>query len=297
MIFVDLKKNLRETPSNVCVEQFPLIIFYLMSMMSIRRLAIITIFSTSKQNFRSFSYLRMSCGSILCEQSYSRLVYQHSRNYRKSRDNLYDVLGVSSTATSHELKVAYFREAKKNHPDLNPNDKNATAKFQKLSAAYEILSDPKKRAAYDASGSADSAYSNQTYDSASEHHATDTFNQVWSDLDIISEVVDSYVQDMKEEIDYVWQSMKSGDYEPFWNLSKANSTLIFGIITPIVLVVRFPAAIAFVLRMIWLAVPAILVPLMQSGQVPSIAAWMWKNVVNAAKARKQSREVMKKTKR
>ena len=45
--------------------------------------------------------------------------------------------------------MAYYKEAKKCHPDLNPNDAKAKEKFQELSRAYEILSDEKKKRAYD----------------------------------------------------------------------------------------------------------------------------------------------------
>ncbi|XP_008475495.1 dnaJ homolog shv isoform X2 [Diaphorina citri] len=69
----------------------------------------------------------------------------------KERD-LYEVLGVPRNADSNKIKSAYRALAKKMHPDKNPNDDQAQAKFQELGAAYEILSDEKKRQRYDQCG-------------------------------------------------------------------------------------------------------------------------------------------------
>lgn len=71
----------------------------------------------------------------------------------------YKTLGVSRTASGKEIKAAYRRLARKYHPDMNPGDKQAEARFKELNEANEVLSDPGKRARYDALGANWAAYS------------------------------------------------------------------------------------------------------------------------------------------
>lgn len=65
-------------------------------------------------------------------------------------NNPYDVLGVESNASLDQIKKAYRRLARKLHPDLNPGDKAAEEKFKDVNSAYHLLSDPEKRARFDA---------------------------------------------------------------------------------------------------------------------------------------------------
>lgn len=64
----------------------------------------------------------------------------------------YKILGISKNATDEEIKKAYRKLARKLHPDINPNDKEAHAKFQQLNEANAVLSDPEKRKKYDKYG-------------------------------------------------------------------------------------------------------------------------------------------------
>lgn len=66
-----------------------------------------------------------------------------------SKRDYYEVLGISRNATQDEIKKAYRQMARKYHPDVNREDKNAAEKFKEINDAYEVLSDPQKREIYD----------------------------------------------------------------------------------------------------------------------------------------------------
>lgn len=66
--------------------------------------------------------------------------------------DLYEVLGVAHDASADEIKKAYRELARRNHPDANPDDPKAEERFKEISAAYDTLSDPDKRKAYDQFG-------------------------------------------------------------------------------------------------------------------------------------------------
>jgi len=70
----------------------------------------------------------------------------------------YSTLGVAKGANAKDLKQAYRKLARKYHPDVNPGDKSAEAKFKEINEAYEVLGDPEKRKKYDELGANWRAY-------------------------------------------------------------------------------------------------------------------------------------------
>ena len=71
-----------------------------------------------------------------------------------SRPDYYKTLGVDKKATPEEIKKSYRKLARKYHPDTNPGDKDAEAKFTEISQAHDVLGDPEKRKQYDSGSGA-----------------------------------------------------------------------------------------------------------------------------------------------
>src|SRR5580704_7806302 len=70
------------------------------------------------------------------------------------KTDYYEILSIERTASDGEIKTAYRKLAMQFHPDRNPNNPEAEEKFKECSEAYQVLSDPEKRAAYDRYGHA-----------------------------------------------------------------------------------------------------------------------------------------------
>src|SRR6202790_5880716 len=69
-----------------------------------------------------------------------------------TKQDYYELLGVSRKANAKEIRTAFRKLARKYHPDLNPGDKSSEEKFKQLQEAYDVLSDTKKRQMYDQHG-------------------------------------------------------------------------------------------------------------------------------------------------
>lgn len=101
-----------------------------------------------------------------------------------AKRDYYDVLGVHRNASETEIKKAYRKLALQYHPDRNPEDRSAEARFKEVAEAYEVLSDPSKRTRYDQFGHAGDrgfgTYSTGDFDFRS--HVDDLFGEIFGDI-------------------------------------------------------------------------------------------------------------------
>ncbi len=91
------------------------------------------------------------------------------------KQDFYKVLGIGKDASAGEIKKAYRKQAIKYHPDKNPGDQEAEANFKKAAEAYEVLSDPQKKAQYDQYGHA--AFENGGFGGGGSMNMDDIFSQ------------------------------------------------------------------------------------------------------------------------
>ena len=178
----------------------------------------------------------------------------------------YKALNVSKSATEKEIKIAYFRTAKKYHPDTmrgasKAEQDAAKIKWQEAANAYEILSDTKKRAAYDANrdssnfggfGGSYAQYRGQQQQQQQQQQANaqQTWSTVTSDADILEEALNEYIEEVQENIAAAAAGAAKGDLEPTWNFLNRHKGLVATVVLPTFLIFRFPAPVIAALRFI-----------------------------------------------
>lgn len=211
-----------------------------------------------------------------------------ARYTKSSKRTPYELLGVQRNATTKEIKIAYFREAKKYHPDLNPNDPNAKKRFQEIAEAYEILSDDTRRRMYDATGyagSGSSAHNNSQQGAA--QHAEEIFNAVQQDFDVVKEALQSYGEEIKDEINYAMDCVKSGDWQGLFDVAKDHKGIIFGVVVPTLVFLRYPPLVFTALRLLYGGAQAALAGLVYTGNLHFAANRLWKAIVTLSQQQKE----------
>ncbi|MBI4994409.1 molecular chaperone DnaJ [Candidatus Peregrinibacteria bacterium] len=96
--------------------------------------------------------------------------------------DFYEILGVAKNASEDEIKRAYRKLAQKHHPDRNKSDKSAEGRFKEINAAYEVLSDKKKRQQYDQFGSASFESGGQGFPGGFDFSGFSGFGESFADI-------------------------------------------------------------------------------------------------------------------
>ncbi len=133
----------------------------------------------------------------------------------------YAILGVSRDATEKEIKAAYRKLARQYHPDVNPGDRTAEEKFKEINEAYQVLSDPEKRAAYDRYGEQWQAYQRmrEQYGDNFDPNAGFPGGSPFGGFGSFSEFIENLLRGGGFDTDFGFQSQMSRDVEQVLEIS------------------------------------------------------------------------------
>lgn len=269
-------------------------------------------FATSWSQMSSTStYLdKQRCLSSVNHASFTRIwdsprLRGSNANFKHSQIRFithYERLGITPPSNAKEIKLAYFKKAKGCHPDIHGESK--TKEFQELSAAYAVLSDEKKKAAYDASG-----YQDRNYDTPSQggqqygHYEKppdmdDAFRMF---RDVFNEFgVQDYFTTLQQEVQKAYaeatnpvarkfaernppETPPKFDIEPLWDLAKRRKGLVLGVLVPSIVIFRHPVlAVAFLRILAGGAAVLFQIVARNPALQRMIGAYLWKKVVEFA---------------
>ena len=147
----------------------------------------------------------------------------------------YDVLGVSRGGSDKEYKLAYLKKAKEYHPDLHPEDPEATARFQEISAAYEQIKTADARAATAQNAHA-SAYSDTNNGYAStgeaEEAAAKTWDEASTDAEAMMEAANDWLSEeadeLEEDVEAAARALQLRNWDDLLKIADKRKFLVLG---------------------------------------------------------------------
>ena len=173
----------------------------------------------------------------------------------------YEALGFKkgSNPSPKDVKVAYFKVARQYHPDAVRNlgaaeQKAATRKFQEAANAYETLSDPNKKAAYDRTQTTSSwggegwGQQKQGSGQSSNANANKTWGNVSNDADVIEEAIREYAAEMQEDAEKAIDGIRAGNFDEAWTFLRNHKGVVASVVLPTFLIFRFPGPVMAALR-------------------------------------------------
>jgi hypothetical protein len=192
---------------------------------------------------------------------------------------------------------------------LNPNDPKAKERFQILAEAYEILGNDDRRKHYDLYGSSYQQQQQQSYGGNQQQSyyspgsqqqqyyyygnttsAEDIFKSVFEDSEMVVEELKAYSQELQDEFTYASESLVRGDWNEAYEVAKSHKALIIGIVVPLVVLTRSPAAFIWGARLAFSAGQFAVSLLLLTGNLHFAANWLWNRIKLMAIERRKRRE-------
>lgn len=173
------------------------------------------------------------------------------RRLSSGASDLYARLGVDRRATADDIKRAYYREAKRSHPDVNTTQE-AAVRFRQAAEAYEVLRDPTRRRLYDLGGFARAAGAAQSSQGGGgwDGHADprEVFRSVWKDFGL--DDIQLYFERISHEGTQAFTAATDGsrDFAPGKRFLNEHKGLIISTVLPLLIILRHPAAAFAVAR-------------------------------------------------
>jgi len=195
----------------------------------------------------------------------------------------YKILGIDRDASPSDIKKAYFKAAKRYHPDHNPDDLNAKKKFQEISQAYSVLSDPTQKRNYDTFGHKGYERYSQSYPSQQPDPEA-LFRQVFDELGLRE--IKEYFTVVQKDANKALDGLKQGDFKELFSFAKSHQGLMVGVMVPLLVALRHPLLVGGALRF---TIPVFLSLLENPIVGAAIAAWMFKKWRDLSKEEKNKK--------
>ena len=169
------------------------------------------------------------------------------------------ILGVTSKSSEKDIKLAYYRLAKKHHPDMNPEDRAAArAKFHKINDAYELLKDGgNARAGASAKTGRDSNYDarnrqrqqqrTQRVDPRSGFDEDIAWSEILDDTDVMNEALTDYMHQVENDFEEAYELVKKGDFSGIQAFIIEHPLVSASFVSALV-ALRYPPLALFILR-------------------------------------------------